>query len=63
MKIVFSTAIAAIALSTLIWTYFKIQTPDAPLTEREMVLVVGVCLVASLLVQGIWRLIRKGGKN
>lgn len=63
MKIALPIAIATIALSALIWTFFKITTPDAPLTSTEIVFVVCACLVGCLFIQFIWRVLHKERKK
>jgi apolipoprotein N-acyltransferase len=59
MKTSLVTTLATLFLAALVWIFFNRTTPDAPLSGKEMVFVVIVCLVLVLFIQFLWRLLRK----
>jgi heme/copper-type cytochrome/quinol oxidase subunit 4 len=55
VKATLFTAAVVIVLSALVYMFFRIETPDAPLSSGEMVFVVLAVLVVCSIVQSIWR--------
>jgi len=56
-----------IALSLVIWFFFYVKTPEAPLTPSETLLVVGVCAAlvffAKWIINQIQKKTEKRGRN
>jgi|GEM_PF-3074190 len=54
MKVLLPIALVTIGLSSLVWVFFYIQTPEAPLTTKDMVFVVAFFLLVALSMRWLW---------
>ena len=59
MKTSFVTVLATLFLASLVWLFFSRMTPDAPLSRKEMVFIVVCCFLLVVLLQSIWKRLRK----
>jgi TIR domain len=53
------TTLVIIASSLLVWLFFYLVSPEAPLTLAETTVVVGMCLAVVLSVKWVWARLRR----
>jgi hypothetical protein len=62
-RIGIEVTVPTLVLSSLVYLFFYVETPIAPLNPAEVTVTVGVCLVSTLIIRYLWNRIQKKPKK